>query len=205
MYGKALLNDIDAPKQPKVSHIFEVAAVASGGSSAGDKPSERYTLRQIERKVKSFLRNYAFHKPAGIEAPKVDSARADGLPQGNKTMDFDAALLAHSAWKRKLKAYLEKPDRSLQASEVALDNKCKLGEWITGEGRKHAASPLFKTLTAEHARFHKAAAELVRRANLGENVDEEVALGASSEFAKATAAVVGAIAEMKKNTTDART
>lgn len=114
-------------------------------------------------------------------------------------MDFDQALLAHTEWKRKLKAYLQKPDRSLQASEVAVDNKCKLGEWIYGEGRKYAASPLFKTLTAEHSRFHKAAAEVVRRANLGENVDGEVALGASSEFAKATAAVVNMIVEMKKN------
>lgn len=115
-------------------------------------------------------------------------------------MDFDAALLAHADWKRKLKAYLKTPDRSLQPAEVALDNKCKLGEWIAGEGREYAASPLFKTLTAEHARFHKAAAELVRRANLGENVDEDVAFGASGEFSKATAAVVGAIVEMKKNT-----
>jgi len=114
-------------------------------------------------------------------------------------MDFDAALLAHTAWKRKLKVYLEKPDHSLQAPEVAVDNKCKLGEWIHGEGRKYAASPVFKTLTAEHARFHKAAAELVRRANSGENVDAEVALCASSEFAKATTSVVNALVELKKN------
>jgi len=113
-------------------------------------------------------------------------------------MDFDGALLAHGAWKRKLKAYLEKPDCSLKAAEVAVDNKCELGAWIAGEGRKYAAFPTFKTLTAEHARFHKAAAALVERANHGENVDAEVALGASSEFAKATSAVVSAIVEMKK-------
>jgi len=140
-----------------------------------------------------------FDRLMGMITLKADSVCADGLSWGYKTMDFDAALVAHADWKRKLKAYLEKPDRSLQAAEVALDNKCKLGEWITGEGRKHAASPLFKTLTAEHARFHKAAAELVRRANLGEKVNGEVALGASSEFTKATVAVVSAITEMKKN------
>jgi hypothetical protein len=52
LYGKALVNGIDAPQQPKVSHNIGLAAVANGGSSAGDKPSERYTLRQIERRVK---------------------------------------------------------------------------------------------------------------------------------------------------------
>ncbi len=114
-------------------------------------------------------------------------------------MDFDAAIVAHSDWKRKLKAYLQKPDHSLQPTELALTTKCKLGEWATGEGRKYASSPFFQTLTAEHSRFHKAAAELVRKANLGESVNAETALGATSEFAKASTSVVNAIVEMKKH------
>ena len=113
-------------------------------------------------------------------------------------MDFDAALLAHSAWKRKLKAYLENPDGSLKPEEVVLDNQCQLGEWIAGEGHKYACAPVFRTLTAEHARFHKAAAELVRKANVGENVNAEMALVAGSEFSKAAAGVVNAIVEIKK-------
>ncbi len=113
-------------------------------------------------------------------------------------MNFDEAVLAHSSWKQKLKLYVEKPDRSLDPATVALDNKCQLGEWLHGEGGKYAALPEFRTLTAEHARFHKAAAELVRKANRGETVDAEVALGASSEFAKSTSGVVNALVEMKK-------
>ena len=112
-------------------------------------------------------------------------------------MNFDEAILAHSDWKRKIKSYLQKPDRSLQPAEVGADNKCKLGQWITGEERKYAAVPEFTRLVTEHARFHRAAGELVRRANHGEKVDSEVAVGASSEFAKATSNVIASLLEMK--------
>ena len=113
-------------------------------------------------------------------------------------MNLDEAIVAHMAWKKKLRAYLDNPDRSIKADEVAVDNACVLGKWIAGEGRKYAALADFTTLVAEHARFHKAAAELVRRADRSEKVDEELALGSSGEFAQATSKVVAAIAAMKQ-------
>jgi hypothetical protein len=56
LYGKALVNGIDAPQQPKVS-LFRQVAVAEEIRPTGDKPSERYTVRQKERGVKYFLRD----------------------------------------------------------------------------------------------------------------------------------------------------
>ncbi len=55
----------------------------------------------------------------------------------------------------------------------------------------------FNTLKQEHTRFHKAAGEVVKRADSGKDVSEEVTLGAKSEFAQASAAVVTAIMQMK--------
>ena len=112
-------------------------------------------------------------------------------------MNFDDAVKAHTAWKMKLSGYLNKPDGSLKAAEVECDNRCDLGKWIYGEGVKYNAQPDFTTLKTEHTKFHKCAAAVVRKADSGQKVTEEVALGGASEFSKASSAVVGAIMKMK--------
>lgn len=112
-------------------------------------------------------------------------------------MDFDQAITAHTNWKSKLRAYLAKPDHSLVPSEVAMDNKCELGKWINGEGSKHASLPEFQTLRTQHTHFHKAAADVIRHADSGQNTSEEVALGGKSEFSSASSAVVSAIMAIK--------
>jgi len=112
-------------------------------------------------------------------------------------MDFDKAIKAHSDWKMKLSNYLKKPDGSIKATDVALDNKCELGSWIAAEGAKHNALPEFAKLKSEHSRFHKVASEVVRRADSGKNVSEEVVLGAKSDFMSASHAVVRAIVALR--------
>src|SRR5579864_7349373 len=99
-------------------------------------------------------------------------------------MDFDQAIAAHGAWKLKLRDYLSKPNGSLKVAEISLDNKCPLGQWIYSEGSRYSKLPEYSTLKTEHAHFHKAAAEVVRKADSGQSVTEEMALGSSSEFAK---------------------
>lgn len=112
-------------------------------------------------------------------------------------MNFDEAIKAHSDWKMKLSAYLRKPDGSVKPEVVGVDNKCALGQWIYGEGAKHSALPEFTTLKTEHARFHKACSEVVKKADSGQNTSEETALGGKSEFAMASMKVVSAIMAMK--------
>ena len=113
-------------------------------------------------------------------------------------MDFDQAIAAHSAWKSKLRDYLSKRDGSLKPAEVSVDNKCVLGQWIYSEAVRYSKIPEYATLKSEHARFHKAAAEVVRKADSGQSVTEEIALGSKSEFSKASSAVIMAIIAMKK-------
>jgi hypothetical protein len=112
-------------------------------------------------------------------------------------MNFDEAVAAHSAWKLKLSTYLRKPDGSLKASDIAVDNKCVLGQWIYGEGKKHAALPEYGALKGAHTKFHTVAADVVRRADSGKNVSEELALGGASDFSRASSEVVKAILNMK--------
>jgi hypothetical protein len=112
-------------------------------------------------------------------------------------MNFDEAITVHSSWKMKLSRYLTKPDGSLDPDDVGVDNKCDLGKWIGGEGAKYSKLAQFGVLQQQHSRFHKAAAQVVRRADSGENMTAEVALGAKSEFAKTSSTVVQAIMAMK--------
>jgi Chemoreceptor zinc-binding domain len=113
-------------------------------------------------------------------------------------VDFDEAISAHSSWKRKLRLYLSKPDHSLTVADVAADDRCKLGEWIAGDGRKYSSLPEFAILRDQHTRFHKAAQDIVSRADRGENISEELVPGSNSEFSQATATVIRALIDMKK-------
>lgn len=117
---------------------------------------------------------------------------------GKTSMSFDDAVNSHSEWKRKLHAYLSNPDGSMNVDEVGATNQCKLGRWVRGDGRKYASFPEFTKLIEEHARFHKAAADVVGRADRGQDVSFEFALGVGSEFSLASSAVVLAIMDMKR-------
>jgi len=113
-------------------------------------------------------------------------------------MDFDEAIAAHTAWKTRLKAYLRNPDKSLNVTSIALDNQCALGQWLHAEGAKYSASPEFTELMSQHANFHRSAADLIKRADAGESVAEEAALGTNSPFTKLSAQVVQLILKMKQ-------
>jgi chemoreceptor zinc-binding protein len=114
------------------------------------------------------------------------------------SMSFDDAVNCHSEWKKRLHDYVANPDHSLRVEDVAADHKSKLGQWIRGEGKQYSAYPEFARLTAEHTSLHKAAAEIVRRADRGEDVSSEFALGVGSEFSLASSVVVLALMDMKK-------
>ena len=105
-------------------------------------------------------------------------------------MNFDDAVKAHVTWKSKLQAYIAKPDKSLDSNKVSKDDECDLGKWLRGEGAKFSGHMPYKLLVTEHAKFHRAAGDIIRRADAGQKVSEEVALGGSSEFSKTSQQVV---------------
>lgn len=113
-------------------------------------------------------------------------------------MNFDDAIHAHSAWKTKLSAYLRKPDQSLRSGDVRPDNLCELGRWIHSAPSTVAATPEFKQLREQHARFHRAAAAIIDMANSGKPTTEATALGSGSEFSEASRNVVTMIMSLKR-------
>ena len=114
-------------------------------------------------------------------------------------MNFDDAIMAHSAWKMKLTLYIAKPDKSLDHNVVCKDNVCDLGKWIYSDGEKNLASDNeFKKLKKNHADFHLEAGSIIKRADAKENVSEEIMLGSNSKFSKLSLEVVTSLMAMKR-------
>ena len=99
----------------------------------------------------------------------------------------------------KLSVYLNKPDASLKAPEAEADHKCDLGKWIYREGEKHQALAEFCQLGQMHKKFHPEAAAIIKRADKGDKVSEEVALGAKSPFADASTQVISLLMNLFKS------
>jgi hypothetical protein len=128
---------------------------------------------------------------------------ASGVPQRETRkehcgMDFDDAIKAHELWKMKLACYVARPDESLDPATVADDGLCELGRWIRERRPTHAHVPAFVVLDDCHAKFHEAAAEIVARADAGEDVTEEIAIGARSDYAWLSAEVTHILVVMKR-------
>ncbi|MBI4807521.1 MAG: CZB domain-containing protein [Nitrosomonadales bacterium] len=80
------------------------------------------------------------------------------------------AVLAHSAWKRRLFLYLEGQSKEdLQPAKIGVDYLCVLGKWIHSDGKAHFGDqPEFVELVEEHAKFHAHAASVVEAHQAGE-------------------------------------
>jgi len=114
-------------------------------------------------------------------------------------MKLEDAITSHAAWKMKLARYLCNPDQSLNACVVGSADHCDLGKWIKGEGNDYSNLPEFAVLVSSHISFHKAAGEIVRKADVGEHITGEIALGSKSEFAVASSMIVQSMMAMKSN------
>jgi methyl-accepting chemotaxis protein len=112
-------------------------------------------------------------------------------------VNLDDAIQAHAAWKIKLAVYLKKPDGSLKPAEIGADSRCPLGQWLHGDATKYSSLPEYQTLIAEHARFHKAAANIAEQANGGRKLNSDEVLGGGSEFASSSLNVVKAIKNLQ--------
>ena len=105
-------------------------------------------------------------------------------------MDFDDAIAAHLRWRMTLSRYAAAPDRSLDASLVASTDRCELGRWLGGEGKQYSSVPEFTSLVSAHAIFHRAASAIVRKADSGQSVMQDIALGLQSGFGAASSEII---------------
>ncbi len=106
--------------------------------------------------------------PPTVSAEEAAECEAGGL-------NFYTAIQAHQAWKRRL-LQLAQGDaaEALDPDHVGRDDCCALGAWLHGSPPVPARErELFERVVAQHARFHRLAADVVRRIQRGEGTQAQ--------------------------------
>ncbi len=110
-------------------------------------------------------------------------------PEISQVVNLYDAVLAHSAWKRRLFEFLEGQSKEdLQPEKIGVDYLCVLGKWIHSDGKLHFGDqPEFIKLVEEHAKFHIHAASVVE-ARLAGDTDRamEILTGSFEEQSRKT-------------------
>ncbi|GAB6050275.1 hypothetical protein JCM16106_11210 [Hydrogenophilus islandicus] len=78
-------------------------------------------------------------------------------------LDFEKWRSAHRQWRERLNRVMKGEEAMPDIAVVEVDNRCDLGKWLHGAGvRLYGELPLFQELLKEHAAFHRAAAQVLR-------------------------------------------
>ena len=78
------------------------------------------------------------------------------------------------------------------------DDCCALGQWIYGDGKRLGGRPSFTALVGRHAGFHRDAAAVGKLINERRFEAAEDALAPGTPFSNATAEVVAALSNAKR-------
>lgn len=113
-------------------------------------------------------------------------------------MDLDSALQAHSEWKVKLRAAINRKE-PLDAALVGADNQCALGKWLAGEGRTtYGKLASFAECVSAHTAFHKAAGQVAKTISAQRYQEATAMLENGTAFTNASSAVGVALLKLKK-------
>lgn len=110
-------------------------------------------------------------------------------------LNFKSAIEAHLKWKERLRAVIDGvSDEKLDPSVVARDDLCVLGKWLHGVGeQKFGGSGRFKSVCAEHAQFHRCAAQVLQQA-IAHRHDDAIHSMEAGPYRDASVRVTGELA-----------
>jgi signal transduction histidine kinase len=117
------------------------------------------------------------------------------------SLDFDAAITAHAEWKLKLCMYTH-GEGDLDHRVICRDDRCVLGRWIHTEGTRFANEEVYEHLRDAHARFHRAASDVVKRVDEGHAVEARGLIGPGSTYDGLSCEVIAAISALKRRVED---
>ena len=114
-------------------------------------------------------------------------------------MNFDEAITAHRQWKVRLRAVIDATSKEvLDPGNIAVDNKCVLGQWIHGDARQYLQLAQYTSLVQEHANFHKCAAEVLQLAQTGQKDRAKMLLDVDGPFTEASIRTINAIRHLRR-------
>ncbi|MDM8518477.1 CZB domain-containing protein [Anaerolineales bacterium HSG6] len=112
-------------------------------------------------------------------------------------MNFKDSIASHVNWKIRLRMFLNGSDEQLESAVVSQDNQCELGKWIYEQGTQYSHLPAYHTLKSEHAKLHKYAGDIVRKAEFGDKEGAKALLN-GEQFTKISSNLVVMIMDMEK-------
>ncbi|MGN8245907.1 methyl-accepting chemotaxis protein [Cellulomonas soli] len=119
------------------------------------------------------------------------------LSSGIEVHPLRAALVAHAAWKRRLRDSID-TGRMPQGTTLAAagrDDACAFGKWLHGTEARALDAARCRTVTALHAEFHRSAARVLTEATAGRAEAARAAMAAGDGYAGAAAALTDALVE----------
>lgn len=128
-------------------------------------------------------------KTTTITPPETKPVRRD--------IDVKTAIDAHIRWRHRLEEFIRGTSQEqLVVETVAADNRCELGQWIHGDGRRqYGQLDLFVDLEAAHALFHQLAGDILATAMGGQRDDALIKLQTGS-FPRASGKVKNLLAKL---------
>ncbi|MBI4911364.1 MAG: CZB domain-containing protein [Acidobacteria bacterium] len=113
-------------------------------------------------------------------------------------MDFGEAVSSHQRWKVLLASMVQGNSKErLDPALLSREDQCDLGKWILGAGAKECGTrPEFAALKDAHARFHRAAGEVARKAQGGDQAGAQQLL--DGDFFALSSHVILAITRLRK-------
>ena len=76
--------------------------------------------------------------------------------------EIDAALMAHSAWRKRFRDYLN-GKASFDLKTAGDSHQCQFGKWFDNEGHRLMPQKRQGDIRAAHDEFHRIAAEIVQK------------------------------------------
>ena len=107
-----------------------------------------------------------------------------------------AAIAAHGMWKARLKQAIADGHSDFKVEVVTHDNQCDFGRWLYSPACRRDAH--YEVVRGHHAAFHKAAAHVLGLAVLGHKAEAEAAMGLGSDYAHASASLIGELMRWRK-------
>lgn len=105
-----------------------------------------------------------------------------------------AALVAHAAWKDRLRTAIEEGSSELDPGTVSKDDVCPFGEWLHGDdGHRHKGEDGFGRIHDLHAEFHVAAAAVLEQVLAGQLDEAERMMDVNSDFHRISATLSKAL------------
>ncbi len=158
----AAVTQMDEMTQQNAALVEQAAAAAESLQDQAGTLAESVAVFKVAAGGSTRLLARSSHSasPAKVLAP----------PEGGN-LDFDAVILAHQNWKKKLRLASNEPGEAakLDPKAICKDNLCDLGKWIYGVGQTCCGTaPEFGRLKSKHASFHQCAGEIAEKAKAGD-------------------------------------